>query len=465
MAAEFLGQQLRSDGRKMVDKLVKRPKIVIVGGGSTAWAPNIVRDMLMTESLRDAEFVLYDIDQKAALLVAGVLERTQKALGTGARILPTNSKAKAFGRANYFVITISTGGLNAMARDIAIPEDYGIFHTVGDTTGPGGWARSLRNFKVFVELGEAINRYAPGAMVLNYTNPMTTLTNVLCEVCDGPVVGLCHGLFENVSFIKNLYAIESEDELSVQYAGLNHFFWITKVSTARQDQTADLRRRVTDTRFPELRRQAQADSMGFKSRGDLALELWRLTGVMPYLGDRHTCEFLPGYITSKRNMRNYKLVRTSVGERREDMRKRKRTLTKFATKGIAEAFLRRSRETAADIIAAHHTGQTFIDVGNLPNIGQVGSLPIGTVVETAVRVDRNGFAPIVFGDLPKTIQGLVEPCARVFDLTVKACFDQDRKLALQALRLDPVCSHLNNKEIEEMGSRLIRAHQRFMPSW
>jgi len=145
------------------------------------------------------------------------------------------------------------------------------------------------------------------------------------------------------------------------------------------------------------------------------------------------------------------------------MRERKRTLTRFAAKGIPDSFLNRSRETAADIIAAHRTGRPFIDVGNLPNIGQVASLPIGTVVETAVRVDGNGFSPITFGGLPEPVQGFVEPCARVFDLTVEACFAHDRKLALQALRLDPVCSHLNYKEIEEMGHRLIRAHQHFMP--
>ena len=66
-----------------------------------------------------------------------------------------------------------------MAHDLAIPEKYGIFHTVGDTSGPGGWARLMRNFSVFKKLAEDINRHAPGAMVLNYSNPMTTLTQIL----------------------------------------------------------------------------------------------------------------------------------------------------------------------------------------------------------------------------------------------------------------------------------------------
>jgi len=430
---------------------------------STAWAPSLVRDMLMSEPLRQAEVVLYDIDGNAAQLVAEVTARVQEALGTKARVVATDNMAKAFRKADYFIVTIAAGGFTAMAHDIAIPEDYGIYHTVGDTSGSGGWARTLRNFDTFAGLGRAINRYAPGAVVLNYSNPMTTLTRILSSVCEGPVLGLCHGLFENLHFLQKVYGIENDSEISVRYAGLNHFFWITQIRTPSKDLMPDLRRRLASGGFTEMKRQAEADPMGFKSWRELATELWRLTGVMPYLGDRHTCEFFPGYITSKPNMRKYKLVRTSVAERREGMRQRKRMLKGFAAKGVPETFMQRSRETAADIIAAHHTGRPFIDVGNLPNIGQVAGLPSGTVVETAVCVDGNGFSPIAFGPLPPAIQGLVEPCARVFNLTVDACFACDGKLALQALRLDPVCSHLNNREVEEMGRRLIRAHRRFIP--
>ena len=43
---------------------MKRKKIVIIGGGSNAWTPNIVKDMLLTEPIKDSEFVLYDINKK-----------------------------------------------------------------------------------------------------------------------------------------------------------------------------------------------------------------------------------------------------------------------------------------------------------------------------------------------------------------------------------------------------------------
>jgi alpha-galactosidase len=113
----------------------KTHRIVIVGGGSNMWAPNIVKDMLLTESIAGSEFVLYDVDKPAAELVAAFLRKLDGRLGTSSTFVATDDRRRAFEGARAFVITISTGGLKSMGRDIAIPEEYGVYHTVGDTCG------------------------------------------------------------------------------------------------------------------------------------------------------------------------------------------------------------------------------------------------------------------------------------------------------------------------------------------
>ena len=439
------------------------PKIVIVGGGSNAWGPKLVKDMLLTESLRDSRFVLYDINRKSSELNKAFLDKLSGLLGVRAKIISTNNRARAFDGADYFIITISTGGLAAMARDIAIPEDYGIYHTVGDTVGPGGWGRTIRNFGAFVSLAKAIRKHAPRAVVLNYTNPMSTLTDVLCRLLDGPVVGLCHGLFENLRFIREFYKLKSEADVAVKYGGVNHFFWITEARAGRRDVIADLKRRLKKQSMTDLLKTVYDDPMGFHSDRELATELFRLTGVMPYLGDRHTCECFPQYITSRKNMKKYKLRRTSIAERREGFRSRTRNLRRMIRGRIDEGYFTSSRESAADIIDAHWSGKVLIDVGNMPNIGQISNLPPGAVVETAVRVDRNGFSPVTFGPLPEVVRGMTAPLAEVARMTVDACFAASRQLAIQALRLDPLCSHLNSDQVVEMAGRLLRAHKRFIP--
>src|SRR5689334_22591500 len=243
-----------------------RLKIVMVGGGSVAWTPGVVRDMLHTPALSDAEFVLLDIDRRASDLTKAFLEQLAKRFGVNATFTSTN-KPEAMRGAGYVVITISTGGFDAMAHDLAIPEKFGIYHTVGDTSGPGGWARLVRNFDVFVKLAGDINRYCPGAVVLNYTNPMTALTDVLARLCKGSVVGLCHGLFENLGLIKKLYKLKGEDEIAVQYGGINHFFWVTQAKAGGRDVLADLTRRLKRESMTDVIRsangEAERDAMGF----------------------------------------------------------------------------------------------------------------------------------------------------------------------------------------------------------
>lgn len=444
-------------------KTMKRKKITIVGGGSNAWTPNIVKDMLLTEGIRDSEFVLLDINKQAGDLVAAFLNKLNRELKTGATFVSTNNLDKALEGADYIIVTISTGGLDAMAHDLAIPQQYKIYHTVGDTSGPGGWSRLMRNFGIFHDLAEKFNRLAPGAVVLNYTNPMTTLTDVLARIFKGPVVGLCHGLFENLEFLKQFYQLKREEDLAVQYAGLNHFFWITEIHANGRDLLADLTDRLRNKGFTDLLRESAPDPMGFKSNREVATELFRETGVMPYLGDRHTCEFFAPYITNQANLKKYQLIRTTVSERRTAFRKRDLKLRKMVGGTIPDFYRKRSRETAADIIAAHSLGKVFIDVGNMPNRGQISNLPIGTVVETAVRVDANGFTPVTFGLLPEKVVGLAEPYARVFRLSVEACVRADLELALHALRLDPVCSHLNGAQVREMGLRLLAKNDPWHP--
>lgn len=441
---------------------MKKCKILFVGGGSNAWTPNIVKDLILTESLNGSEIVLYDINKKASDLNKVFLDRLMLDLQLNFTITSTDNPAAAFKGANYVIIAISTGGLDAMAYDLSIPEEYGIYHTVGDTQGPGGWSRSIRNYDAFVELAKKINKYCPKAFIMNYTNPMVFLTDILQQMCKGPVIGLCHGLFENIRFLQSFYKVKSESDIHLKYAGLNHFFWITEARTGKKDIIADLRKKLKRKTITDLLTIDHKDPMGFKSGRYVADELFRITNYLPYLGDRHTCESFGWFITSKKNMRKYKIKRTSIADRRKMFNNREKELKRMLKEGFSERYSTRSRETAADIISAHFAGKQFIDVGNVKNVGQVSNLPMATVVETACLIDKNGVTPITYGKLPDDIAAMMMPLANTFDLTVRACLEKDKDMALQALRLDPTCSHLNWEQVKEMGEKLLKANKKYI---
>jgi alpha-galactosidase len=430
-------------------------KIAIVGGGSTTWTPRLLQDFLLTAPVAGAHFVLLDTDQMAAGLMSRFGTVLAKQLSAAATFTATDDTELALDGADYVIITITTGGLDAMARDLAITERFGIYHTVGDTCGPGGWSRFIRHFDVFVSLANAINQHAPGAAVINYTNPLAQLTTVLSRICTGPVVGLCHGILENRDFLGHRYG----GDIAMVYGGVNHFFWTTQATAGGRDILADLADVADRTQLEDLEPKRAPDPFGFVSGRAVATELYRLTGVLPYVADRHTCEFVPWYITDQGRMDRYGLRRTSVTSRRQVLSTAQETVCRMVKDGIPDGWGQPSRETAAAIVAAHRFGEPFTDVGNVVNTGQVANLPAGVAVETPVRFGPDGFVPVETGALPAPVAALVEPWTHVYGLAVQACFDHDRRRALDVLRLDPTCARLSVGDVREMGEALLAANR------
>lgn len=436
------------------------PRITVIGGGSVQWSPKIITDIVLNDHLDDATVTIHDLDPNAARRMAVYARKAVKELGRATSIEVRDDLGGALDGADYVIITISTGGFPAMANDLAIPEEYGIRHTVGDSSGPGGWSRYIRNHPVFVGFGDAITAYCPSALVINYTNPLTTLTDLLGRIVPGPVIGLCHGLFDNLDYIGRLYGVE-EAEISAVYGGLNHFFWMTDVHAGRTNVLADLRDRLADgatlTSIAPYDK-GPTDLGGFGSEHELATELFHLTGVLPYLGDRHTSEFVPWGITDPERMDRYRLVRTTIEHRVAKQADWVADVANALSHGFAPGQLEPTRESAAKIIAAHRGNGSFTDVGNVANRGQLRDLPDGVVVETPVRVDPNGLTPICVGALPPVVAGLLVPQATAYRLLVDACLDGDRELALQALRLEPTTGHLATDQVDELGGQLIAAN-------
>ncbi|MFI7066705.1 hypothetical protein ACIBL3_37300 [Kribbella sp. NPDC050124] len=433
-------------------------KITIIGGGSRTWTPRLIQDFLRTPELSGAEYVLLDIDRPAADLMATFATQLAAKFDVPATITATQDQASALDGADYVVITITTGGLDTMANDLDIAERHGIYHTVGDTCGPGGWSRLIRNADVFIELAKAINKYAPGAAVINYTNPLAQLTKLLSEHCIGPVVGLCHGVVDNRDFLTKRYG----PDIEMAYGGINHFYWTTRATVGDRDVLADLAAVVEHTDLDTLEADREPDPLGFSSGHAVATELFRLAGALPYLADRHNCEFVPWYITDLERMEQYGLRRTSVAARLTKLTQQQESVEHMIRDGIPDDWVKPSGETVADIVRAHYTGEPFIDVGNVPNRGQIANLPEGVVVETPVRYDKEGFTPVHIGALPAAAASLVEPWAHVYELEVQACVDRDPRRALDALRLAPTCATLSSSRVRDMGQALLTANRPYV---
>ena len=372
----------------------KAIKIAFIGGGSENWAPTIIRDIIFKEGMEraDVEFALLDIDEKRAQTIKALFDIKLEEWGVErVRIYSTTDSTNAITGADFVIICISTGRLPAMAHDLAIPENYSIYQTVGDTAGPGGWARALRNIPVFKAYARQIKELAPNTFALNYTNPMGALTKILAdELGNDRVVGLCHGLFECYDVLKSIFGLESEEQIEVRFGGMNHFFWILDLKINGSDGCELLREKLQGRNFGALVPKKQHDLMGWGSQHWLAGELFANYGYMPYIGDRHTCEFFSCYLTNKELMERFKLARTSIAHREEYYRGAYERIQRWIRGEQADQPLDKnpSRETAADIIKAITFNDRFTDVVNMVNTGQISNLPLGAVVRRHERVQQ-----------------------------------------------------------------------------
>ena len=442
----------------------KEVKITIIGGGSYNWCPTIIRDILKIEGIKSWDFRLLDIAPPAARRIAKLGRRMAADWNLSADFSATDNQAVALKGADFVIITISTGGFETMGRDLKIPEKFGIYQTVGDSVGPGGWSRALRNIPVFVDLTQKIRRFAPQAFIINYTNPMSTLTRTICLHTDQPAVGLCHALFEVYDLLMRIFGIKNEKEVRLHIAGLNHFFWLLDMKIKGRDGYKMLQQRLKGKSLSSLYKSPKHSSV-FHSSRKVAGELFERFGYLPYTGDRHTCEFFSNYIVpSTRRLKEYALIRTSIAERKRlEGLHIKQVMAQIS--GREKISPQRSRETAADIIAAVALGGEFVDVVNLPNHGQILNLPQGTIVETLGVINSLGFTPLVAGPLPQGILPLIMPHALNQELVVEAGLTGDWDKAFTALANEPACAHLNRPQIEKMGTALLQANKKYLPQF
>lgn len=456
------------------------PRICILGA-STHWTPGLASD-LMDVFKEPIEFRLIDIDPKTLKLCRAWGEAAVRHCRRKDTFRTFANRRAALPGADAVIITITTGGLDADERDIKIAEKYRIYPTVGDTSGPSGVGRALRNVPVFMDFARDIQELCPTALVANYTNPMSHLTLTLCLSCANPVVGLCHSYHQTKRFLRNLFKLKTWDPISLSIAGVNHCHWVVEFNLGREKG------------YPKLRKMIGQGSLGDHIPGfdqfllddqgkvsvyggnQLLVELYDAFGHLPYVGDRHTAEFFPFTISGdvKRYKKNNNkgmrydvfrycdIIRTSMEYRRKDMPDR----TKHIREMIAgqRPMPKRSPEgeTVAEMIHAYINNQPFTDGINTMNRGQVAGLPTGCCVETMGTIDGLGVHPFLVDHVPEHLLEVMRAPALAHQWAVEGVMKRDRDLILQSLLRDPLCAHLKPHEVRNLAGDLFQSNRRWL---
>ena len=284
------------------------PRIVIVGGGSRQWGPKLTTDILTTPSLTNATIVLHDIDAASVSLMGSYCERINRELGTSATIEATTDRKVALTGADFVAVTITTGAFASMRHDLEIPAKYGVRQSVGDTCGPGGINRSLRNIPVLLDIARDMESQCPDAWLLNLTNPMTCLTRAINRETSIKAVGLCHEVVIMSWLVAIALGVQADD-VGFTITGVNHLPWITELTVSGEEGFGALRRALAD----------RPDASWFADEHQLKLALLDRYGALPGAGDRHVAEFFPWVLTEEAEWgKAWGVALTSIADRERD---------------------------------------------------------------------------------------------------------------------------------------------------
>ncbi len=211
-------------------------KIALIGGGS-AYTPELVDGLIRCyDQLPVAELALMDIDAERLSILAGLSQRMFAQAGRPVRVTATDDRRRAIDGATFVCTLIRVGGMDARVQDERIPLKYGVIGQ--ETTGPGGFAKALRTIPPLLAVARDVVELAPAAWIINYTNPSGIITEAITTYTEARVLGLCSGPWGWTRAVLQAMDV-SPARAAVEYAGLNHLGWITRVTVDGQERLAE----------------------------------------------------------------------------------------------------------------------------------------------------------------------------------------------------------------------------------
>jgi alpha-galactosidase len=454
-------------------------KIAFLGAGSIVFGENILTDLLTFPSIqKDTIIYLEDIDENRLDLMYSLMNRYKESISEkleGVSFKKTTDMKKAISDAKYIISAIHVGGLDAFQADVEIPFKYGVSQCVGDTLGPGGIFRFLRNAPVLKQIVELIKKvgYNPensegNPLFLNYTNPMAMNVWYCNLINPNSTVGLCHGVQGTSMSLRNWIGVRPEN-FSFFCAGINHMSWFLELWYRESNSSNSPWKNA----YPLLyeKHKANPNIIG----GDLIRwDMMKATGYFMTESSGHLSEYLPYYRKRKDLLEKYSEKKTGHDSliQAEDYRMQVRNQGKIERRFRLKLSSNRiklkkeaSYEYGAHIINAIETDIPFRFNGNIINKNGsiITNLPKDCCVEVPIFADYQGLHPQGGITLPTICQALCTSNIMAQKAAVEGQLTLDKEKIYHAVLLDPnTASVCSPKEIRDMVDDLFEAEKEWI---
>ena len=425
-------------------------KILVIGGGGVR-TPLLVHGLVHSQSALSIDTItLFDTDGERLDVIARLCREVARQVPGSPAIEVETDLERALEGAHFVLNSIRVGGIAARARDERIAIEHGLAGQ--ETTGPGGAAMALRTLPVILEQARVVEAIAPAAWFINFTNPAGLITQALSRHTKVKVVGICDTPAELFHQIASALE-EPVEDMSFDYAGLNHLGWVSRIRLRGEDITS----RVLDD-LELLRRIYSAELFD--------PELIHTLRLIP-------TEYLFFYYSGRRAHKNQEKAGASRGQElerlndslfrqlkaedpetgvetyRHYLNQRNSSYMKLEAQG-GSAFSSPIRaedpftlatgyhRIAVDVMRGLTSARANQVVVNVQNRGTINGLNPDDVVEVLCDISENGAVPKPVGDLPESVRGLVLSVKAYERTLIEAAVGHSQSLAALALLEYPI---------------------------
>lgn len=442
-------------------------KIAFIGAGSTVFMKNLIGDALQMPALAGSRIALMDIDRLRLAESEMVVRKLIASLKVPATVETHTDQRRAIAGADFVIVAFQIGGYKpCTVTDFDIPKSYGLRQTIADTLGIGGIMRGLRTVPHLWKLAQDMRELCPGAIMLQYVNPMAINTWALgARYPEVKQVGLCHSVQGTAYELSRDLEIPLED-IRYRAAGINHMAFYLNFEARQADGSyRDL--------YPALCEGFRAGRIPKPSHWNARCPNKVRYEVMTHFGhfvtesSEHFAEYVPWFIKTHRP----DLIETFGIPLDEYPIRCEEQIAAWAAQAKAyeqaeTITVKPSNEYAATIMNSVVTGTPSVIYGNTPNRGFIPQLPAGAAVEVPTLVDANGLQPTIVNDIPPHLIALMRTNINVQELTVQALLDENREHIYHAAMLDPhTAAELDLRQIRALVDDLITAHGDWLPGW
>ncbi len=452
-------------------------KLVLIGAGSAMFTHGIISDLIHAGMA--VELALVDIDPAALNVAQRLAEKMIAASGAKIDLIAATHHKDVLPGATAVITTIGVGGRRAWEQDIFIPRKFGLYYAVGDTVGPGGTSRALRMIPPMVDIARDVLDLAPGAIFINYANPMAVICRAIRKITGANVIGLCTGTLDTLHYLADALDTPVE-KLSYSAAGINHLTWFTEVRANGIDAMPRLKEIAAQkvaaaNEAVERARRGESPIPHCGSPYDSSMDFpfsWQCLlwfGAFPSPEDRHVTEFFPQFFREGQyygktlGVDEFSFEGTILDGDQIYAQMHKDALSYDP---LPRAYFDRTggeQEQAIDIIRAIRSNENKPYFANLPNNGQVPNLPMEAIVETPVLTDGKGLHPIIQKPLPAALAGTLATRYQWVETVIEAAIEKDRTKFIDALILDGCAT--SPDQVVKMAHELLATQQNHLPDF